>query len=67
MSKTSKVVTIFALGVAVGCFLNSSKRDEYIRAVRDKIRKWRKKDNYYEQELARRYYLSDDPIDEVVR
>ncbi len=67
MSKTSKVITIFALGVAVGCFLNSSKRDKYLRAVRDQIRKWRNKGDYYEQELARRYYLSDDPIDEIGR
>lgn len=67
MSKTSKVLTIFALGVAVGCFLNSSKREEYIKAARNKIRKWRKKGGYYQEELAHRYYLSDDPIDEIAR
>ena len=67
MNKFSKVCTIFAVGVAVGCFLNSSKRDECVRAIRRRIKKWRDKDSYYEEELARRYYLSDDPIDEIAR
>ncbi len=67
MNKTSKVFTIFAVGVAVGCFLNSSKRDDVVRAIKRQISKWRNKDSYYQEERARRYYLADDPIDEIAR
>lgn len=67
MNKTSKVVTIFAIGVAVGCFLNSDRRDECVRAIKRRISKWRNRDAYYQEERAHRYYLTDDPIDEIAR
>jgi len=67
MDKTSKVLTIFAIGVAVGYFLNSSKRDECLHAIGKQLKKWRRKGNSYQEELARRYYMSDDPIDEIAR
>lgn len=67
MNKVSKVMTIFTVGVAVGCFLNSDRRDECIRAAKRRIKKWRNKNISYQEELARRYYRADDPIDEIAR
>lgn len=67
MNKVSKVLTIFTIGVAVGCFLNSSKRDECVRAMKRRIRKWRNRNVSYQEELARRYYMADDPVDEIAR
>lgn len=67
MSKASKILTVFSAGVALGYFLNSDKRDEYINAARRQIRKWRRKGLSYQEELAHRYYNTDDPIDEISR
>lgn len=67
MSKSSKALSIFAVGVAVGLFLNSSKRGEYIKKARRKIREWRNNNKYYEVRLLKKYHLTEDPIDEIAR
>lgn len=74
MSKTSKVMTIFAFGVAVGYFLNSDKRDDYIKAAKKnlqaakkKVIKCREKRKCRKIERSHLYYDDNDPIDEIAR
>ncbi len=67
MNNASKILTIFGVGVALGYFLNSSKRGECVEKVKDQIQKWRNRNASKQEVLARRYYLAEDPIDEIAR
>jgi len=67
MNNTTKVLTIFGVGVALGYFLNSKQRGKCVGKVKRQIQKWRNKNASKQEVLARRYYLSEDPIDEIAR
>lgn len=69
MSNTGKTIAGFvigaAVGVAVGYFLNSDKKDEYVDALKEKAEHWKEKATELSKKVKSKIGKKADELEEV--